>query len=120
MEAAWAVAYAEGYNGIFKLAKTQCECGFPFITFPYLKAVKGGDNIELGIDFGLAKPLKSLTYKRYRVLVLDYNSVKSSIVNAELNTSSWLLSKEDRGGCWGYAGINKPFVEVLVDILFNN
>ena len=50
--------------------------------------VKGGDDIELSIDFGLTKPLKSLMYKRYGVLVLDYNSVKSSIVNAELDTSS--------------------------------
>jgi len=65
----------------------------------YSEAVKGGDNIELSIDFGLAKLLKSLMYKRYGVSVLNYNSVKSSIVNAELNTSSWLLSKEDRGGC---------------------
>jgi len=50
--------------------------------------VKGGDNIKLSIDFGLAKPLKSYIYKRYGVLVLNCNSVKSSIVNAELNTSS--------------------------------
>ena len=50
--------------------------------------VKGGDDIKLGIDFGLTKPLKSLMYKRYGVLVLNYNSVKSSIVNIELNISS--------------------------------
>jgi hypothetical protein len=49
--------------------------------------VKGGDNIKLSIDFSLTKPLKGLIYKRYRVLVLNYNSVKSSIVNVELNTS---------------------------------
>jgi len=64
-----------------------------------LEAVKGGNNVKLGIDFGLAKPLKSLIYKRYRVLVLNRNSVKSSIVNVELNTSFWLLSKEDRSSC---------------------
>jgi len=50
--------------------------------------VKGGDNIKLNIDFGLAKLFKGLAYKRYEVLVLNYNSVKSSIVNVELNTSS--------------------------------
>ena len=50
--------------------------------------VKGGNNIKLSIDFNLTKPLKGLTYKQYRVLVLNYNSIKSSIVNAELNTSS--------------------------------
>ena len=50
--------------------------------------VKGGDNIKLNIDFGITKPLKSLIYKRYRVLVLNYNSVKSFIVNAESDTSS--------------------------------
>jgi len=61
--------------------------------------VKGGNNIKLSIDFGLTKPLKSFIYKRYRVSVLNRNSVKSSIVNIELDTSSWLLSKEDRGGC---------------------
>ena len=59
--------------------------------------VKGGDDIELSIDFGLIKPLKSLIYKRYGVLVFDYNSIKSSIVNIELNTSSWLFGKKDRG-----------------------
>ena len=61
--------------------------------------VKGGDNIKLSIDFSLIKPLKSLAYKRYGVLVLNYNSIKSSIVNVESDTSSWLLSKKDRGGC---------------------
>ena len=50
--------------------------------------VKGGNNIKLNIDFGLTKPLKSLIYKQYKVLVLNYNSVKSFIVNTELNTSS--------------------------------
>ena len=49
--------------------------------------VKGGNNIKLSIDFSLTKPLKSLIYKWYRVLVLNYNSIKSSIVNIELNTS---------------------------------
>jgi len=38
---------------------------FLFITFPYLKIVKGGDNIKLSIDFSLTKPFKGLTYKRY-------------------------------------------------------
>jgi len=50
--------------------------------------VKGGNNIKFSIDFGLAKPFKGLAYKRYGVLVLNYNSVKSFIVNAELNISS--------------------------------
>ena len=50
--------------------------------------VKGGNNIKLNIDFGLIKPLKGLMYKQYKVLVLDYNSVKSSIINIELDTSS--------------------------------
>ena len=59
--------------------------------------VKSGNNIKLSIDFNLTKPLKSLIYKQYRVSVLYYNSVKSSIVNIELDTSSWLLSKKNRG-----------------------
>ena len=80
------------------MAEARCKCGFLFITFPYLEAVKGGNNIKLGIDFGLAKLFKGLVYKWYRVLVLNCNSVKSSIVNVELNTSFWLFSKEDRGG----------------------
>jgi len=99
LEAAWAVIYAKGYNSIFKLAKAQCEYSFLFVTFLYLEAVKGGNNVKLSIDFGLAKPLKSFIYKWYGVLVLNCNSVKSSIVNVELNTSSWLLSKKDRGSC---------------------
>ena len=49
--------------------------------------VKGGNNIKLSIDFGLTEPFKGLMYKQYWVLVLNYNSVKSSIVNAELDTS---------------------------------
>ena len=61
--------------------------------------VKGGNDIKLSINFSLTKLLKSLIYKQYRVLVLNYNSVKSSIVNVELDTSSGLLSKKDRGGC---------------------
>ena len=59
-----------------------------FITFPYSEMVKGGNNIKLSIDFSLTKLLKSLIYKRYGVLVLDYNSIKSFIVNTESNTSS--------------------------------
>ena len=50
--------------------------------------VKGGNNIKLSINFSLAKPLKGLIYKQYGVSVLDYNSVKSSIVNIESNASS--------------------------------
>ena len=69
------------------------------MTFPYSKIVKGGNNIKLSIDFSLTKLLKSLIYKRYRVLVLNYNSIKSSIVNTKLDTSSWLLSKKNRDGC---------------------
>jgi len=99
LEAAWAVIYAKRYNGVFKLAEARCEYSFLFITFLYLEAVKGGNDIEFSINFGLAKPFKGLAYKWYRVLVFDYNSIKSSIVNIELNTSSWLFSKEDRGGC---------------------
>ena len=47
--------------------------------------VKSGNNIKLNIDFSLTKPLKSLIYKWYRVLVFNYNSIKSFIVNVELD-----------------------------------
>ena len=50
--------------------------------------VKDNNNIKLSINFGLTKPLKSLIYKQYRVLVFNYNSVKSSIVNIESDTFS--------------------------------
>ena len=50
--------------------------------------VKGGNNIKFSIDFSLTKLLKSFIYKQYGVLVFDYNSVKSSIVNIKLDTSS--------------------------------
>jgi len=50
--------------------------------------VKGGDDVELSIDFSLTKPLKGLTYEWYWVSVFNRNSVKSSIVNIELDTSS--------------------------------
>jgi len=61
--------------------------------------VEGGNDIKLSIDFGLTKPLKGLIYKRYWVSVLNYNGVKSFIVNAESDTSFRLLSKKDGGGC---------------------
>ena len=61
--------------------------------------VKGRNNIKLSIDFSLTKLLKSLTYKQYGVSVLNYNNIKSFIVNAELNTSFWLLGKKNRGSC---------------------
>ena len=61
--------------------------------------VKGGNDIKLSINFNLTKLLKSFIYKRYGVSVFNYNSIKSSIVNIELNASSWLLSKKNRGGC---------------------
>ena len=48
--------------------------------------VEGSNNIKFNIYFGLTKPLKSLIYKQYRVLVFNYNSVKSFIVNIKLNT----------------------------------
>ena len=50
--------------------------------------VKGNNNIKHNINFSLTKPLKSLIYKWYKVLVFNYNSDKSFIVNTELNTSS--------------------------------
>ena len=49
--------------------------------------VKGGNNIKLSIDFSLIKLLKNFIYKQYRVSVFNYNSIKSSIVNTELDTS---------------------------------
>jgi hypothetical protein len=82
--------------------------------------VKGGDNIEFSIDFGLIKPLKSFIYKWYGVLVFDCDSVKSSIINIELDTSSWLFGEKDRGSYWGYTGVDKPFIKVFVNILFYN
>jgi len=65
----------------------QYKCGLLFITFLYLEAVKFGNNIKLSINFSLTKPFKGLTYKWYGVLVFNYNSIKSFIVNAELNAS---------------------------------
>ena len=61
--------------------------------------VKGGDNIKFNINFSLVKLLKGLIYKQYWVLVFNYNSIKSFIINVELNTSFWLLSKKNRGSC---------------------
>ena len=58
--------------------------------------VKGGNNIKLSINFNLVKPLKGLIYKRYWVLVFNYNSIKSSIVNIELDTSFWLFNKKNK------------------------
>jgi hypothetical protein len=82
--------------------------------------VKGGNNIKLSIDFGLTKPLKSFIYKQYRVSVLNYNSIKSSIINTELDTSFWLFCKKDGGSYWGYTRADKPFIKVFVNILFYN
>ena len=82
--------------------------------------VKGGNNIKLNIDFSLIKPLKSLIYKQYGVSVFNYNSIKSFIVNIELNASSWLFNKKDRGSCWGYIRTNKLFIKIFINILFYN
>ena len=57
-------------------------------TFLYSEIVKGGDNIKLSINFSLIKSPKGLVYKQYKILVFNYNSIKSFIVNIELNTSS--------------------------------
>ena len=83
--------------------------------------VKGGNNIKLGINFGLTKLLKSLIYKWYGVSVFNYNSIKSFIVNVELDVSFWLFSKKiNKSGCWGYTKTNKPFIKVFINILFYN
>ena len=93
---------------------------FSIYYFPILEIVKSGNNIKLSINFGLIKLLKSFIYKRYRVSVFNYNSVKSFIVNIELDTSSQLLGKKDRGSYQGHTGINKPFIKVFINILFYN
>ena len=49
--------------------------------------VKNSNNIKLNINFSLTKPLKSLIYKWYRVLIFNYNSIKFSIINIKLDTS---------------------------------
>ena len=79
--------------------------------------VKGGDNIKLNINFSLIKPLKSFIYKWYGVSVFNYNSIKSFIVNTELDTSSWLFSKKNKSSCWEYTRINKPFIKVFINTL---
>jgi len=65
----------------------RCKCGFPFITFLYLKAVKSSNDIEFSIDLSLVKLFKGLIYKQYGVLILNCNGVKPFIVNVELDTS---------------------------------
>ena len=68
--------------------KRDINVVFLFITFPYLEIVKGGNNIKLNINFSLTKLLKSLIYKQYKISVLNYNNIKSFIINIESNTSS--------------------------------
>ena len=102
------------------MAEAQCKYSLLFITFLYPKAVKSGNNIELSIKLGLVKPFKGLIYKRYRVSILNRDGVKPSIIDTELETFFWLLGKKDKSSCGGHARANKPFVKVLVDILFYN
>jgi len=102
------------------LAEARYKCGLLFITLLYLKTVKSGNDIKLSIELSLVKPFKGFIYKWYRVLILNCDGVKPSIINAELKTFSWLFSKKDRDSCEGYVRANKPFVKVLVNILFNN
>ena len=66
----------------------RCKCGFLFITFLYLEAVKSSNNIKFSIDLSLAKLFKGFIYKRYKVSILNCDSVKPFIVNAESDTSS--------------------------------
>ena len=93
-----AITYTKGHNSIFKLAEARYEYGLLFITFSYLKAVKSGDNIKLSVQLSLAKPLKNLIYERYWVSIFNRNSVKSFIINVELNISFYFFSEKDRGG----------------------
>ena len=50
--------------------------------------IKRGNNIKLSIEFGTAQGIKYLPDKRKRVLVLNGNVIKSSIVVANPYPSS--------------------------------
>ena len=98
----------------------QCKYNFPFVTLLYLKTIKSGNDIKLNIKLSLIKSFKIFIYKWYKVLIFNYNGVKPSIINIELETSFWFFGKKDGGSYGGYIKANKPFIKVLINILFYN
>ena len=61
----------------------------------YIKLIKYGNDIELCKIFISNDISERFLDKRYRIVILDYNSIKFLIVNTEIETSIILLNKED-------------------------
>jgi hypothetical protein len=59
----------------------SCE---PFVPLLNADLVKGCNNIQFGISFGLADVVQRLMDKRKRVSVLLGNGVESTVVNAHM------------------------------------
>ena len=72
----------------------------PLMAFSNTDPIKRGNNIKLSIEFSAVQGIKCLIDKRERVLVLNGNIIKSSIVIADPYSSSRLSSKQERG-CGG-------------------
>ena len=77
-----------------KVGNKYCK---PFMALSNTDPIKRGNNIKLSIEFGAIQGIKCLTDKRERVLVLNSNVIKSSIVIADSYPSSQLGSEQKRG-----------------------
>ena len=48
------IAKAKGHNEQLKQAKAHDEGGFPLMALCYVEFVKGGNDVQLCVDFGIA------------------------------------------------------------------
>ena len=57
--------------------------------------VEGTNNVKLGVPHSFAKLVQHLPDQRQGVTVLDGDGVECSVINTEMQSTSWLLDKED-------------------------
>ena len=58
--------------------------------------VEGTNNVKLGVLHSFAKLIQHLPDQRQGVAVLDGDGVECSVIHTEMQSTSWLLDKEDQ------------------------
>ena len=115
LEGCWGVAEAERRDEHLKEPEPSDEGGKPLVALGYTDAVECGDDVELGIELGVAEGIQGFSNERERVPVLDGDGVKSTVVVADPNTSPWLGGEKERRSGGGRGFSNKTFIEHFVD-----
>jgi hypothetical protein len=72
------------------LGSEGCE---PFVAVCDSEAIKSSDDVKLRIVLCLAKSFQGFLDQRDRVAVLNSHSIQTAVVNAEAETTPWLLNK---------------------------